>query len=53
MLFKVTGELRQTYHTPQELIALSGLELIESEDVFLYGFEEADKTFFVFRKTQA
>ncbi|MHB0993670.1 MAG: methyltransferase type 12 [Sulfurovum sp. 28-43-6] len=49
---KSQESIRQTYHTPQELIALIGLELIASEDVFLYGFEEADKTFFVFRKTQ-
>ena len=53
ILFEKSQEtIRQYYHAPQELIALSGLELIESEDVFLYGFESADKTFFVFRKMQ-
>ena len=49
--FKKSQEIiKQYFHTAQELIDLSGMELVEREDVRLYDFEEADKTFFVFRK---
>ena len=51
--FKKSQEtIRQYYHRVEDIIKHSGLELIQNEEVNLYDFEEADKTFFVFRKMQ-
>jgi hypothetical protein len=49
---KSQENIKQYYHSPEVLAKLSGLELVAQEEVRLYGFEEADKTFFVFRKMQ-
>jgi len=42
--------ITQYYHTIEEIVKLSGLELIQSDEVNLYDFEEADKLFLVLRK---
>lgn len=57
-LFEKEGEyyrkskevIRQYYHDPDMIVALSGLELLSEEEVDLYGFEEADKQFMVLQK---
>lgn len=49
---KSQENIKQYYHSLEVLIKLSGLECVMQEEVALYGFEEADKTFFVFRKMQ-
>ena len=49
--FKKSQEtIQQYYHTVDELIALSGLELVSSDEVDLYGFTKADKVFLILRK---
>ncbi len=49
--FKKSQEsIRQYYHTADEIVMLSGLELLQSDDVKLYDLDEADKTFLVLRK---
>lgn len=49
--FKKSQEtIRQYYHTVEEIEKLSGMELVQSDDVNLYGFDEADKRFLVLRK---
>ncbi len=49
--FKKSQEtIRQYYHTIDEIVRLSGLELVQSDDVNLYELEEADKAFLVLRK---
>lgn len=47
---KSQEEIRQYYHTIEEIVSLSGLELIVDDEVNLYGFDEADKRFVVLRK---
>jgi SAM-dependent methyltransferase len=42
--------IRQYYHDMEEIVALSGLELVSCEDVSLYEMEEADKSFLVLQK---
>jgi predicted TPR repeat methyltransferase len=42
--------IRQYYHTIDEIEKLSGLELVQSDDVTLYDLEEADKSFLVLKK---
>jgi len=42
--------IKQFYHEIDEIITLSGLELVSSDDVSLYGMEEADKLFLVLQK---
>ena len=42
--------IRQYYHTLSDVVMLSGLELVQSDDVNLYDFDEADKVFLVLRK---
>ena len=50
--FKKSQEtIRQYYHTVGDVVMLSGLELLQSDDVNLYGFEEADKIFLVLKKS--
>ena len=49
--FKKSQEtIRQYYHTVEEIEKLSGMELLQSDDVDLYGFDEADKQFLVLKK---
>jgi len=49
--FKKSQEtIRQYYHAREEIVALSGLELISCEDVSLYEMEEVDKRFLVLQK---
>lgn len=49
--FKKSQEvIKQYYHTVDDMLTLSGLELLQSDDINLYDFEEADKVFLVFRK---
>jgi len=47
---KSQEEIRQYYHSVEEVASLSGLELIVDDDVSLYEFDEADKRFIVLRK---
>jgi predicted TPR repeat methyltransferase len=47
---KYQEEIKQYYHTIEEIVSLSGLELIVDDEVSLYGFDEADKRFVVFKK---
>ncbi|MEA3433555.1 MAG: class I SAM-dependent methyltransferase, partial [Campylobacterota bacterium] len=42
--------IKQYYHEIDEIITLSGLELVSSDDVSLYEMEEADKLFLVLQK---
>ncbi len=42
--------IKQYYHNVEELVKYSGLELVETDDVNLYGLDEADKVFVVLRK---
>ena len=49
--FKKSQEtIRQYYHSVDEIIELSGLELLTKDDVNLYELEEADKSFIVLNK---
>ncbi len=49
--FKKSQEtIRQYHHTVEEIVGLSGLELVQRDDVNLYELEEADKEFLVLRK---
>jgi len=49
--FKKSQEsIVQYHHTIDDIVKLSGLELIQSDDVNLYDFDEADKVFLVLRK---
>jgi predicted TPR repeat methyltransferase len=49
--FKKSQEtIRQYYHSLDEIVMLSGLELVQSDDVNLYDFDEADKLFLVLKK---
>jgi len=41
--------IRQYYYTLEEIALLSGLELIVSDEVSLYGMEKADKLFIVLK----
>ena len=42
--------IKQYYHEIDEVITLSGLEFVSSDDVSLYEMEEADKVFLVLQK---
>ena len=49
--FKKSQEtIQQYYHTVDDLLEYSGLELLVSDEVNLYELEEADKTFVVLKK---
>jgi len=41
--------IRQYYHTVDDIVKLSGLELIVNDEVNLYGLETSDKRFLVFK----
>jgi SAM-dependent methyltransferase len=48
--FKKSQEtIRQYYHTVEDIVRSSGLELIVNDEVNLYGLEEVDKRFLVLR----
>jgi predicted TPR repeat methyltransferase len=47
---KSQAEIKQYYHSVEEIVELSGFELIANDDVNLYGFDEADKRFIVLGK---
>jgi len=42
--------IRQYYHTVNELVSISALELLVNDEVTLYGLKEADKSFVVLKK---
>jgi len=42
--------INQYHHMIDDIVMLSGLELVQSDDVNLYDFDEADKIFLVLRK---
>lgn len=42
--------IKQYYHEIEDIVKYSGLELISMDDVNLYGFDNADKSFLVFKK---
>jgi predicted TPR repeat methyltransferase len=49
--FKKSQEtIKQYHHTIDDIVMFSGLELVQSDDVNLYDFDEADKVFLVLRK---
>ncbi|WP_373029165.1 class I SAM-dependent methyltransferase [Sulfurovum sp.] len=49
--FKKSQEtIRQYHHAIDDIVMLSGLELVQSDDVNLYDFDESDKMFLVLRK---
>ena len=49
--FKKSKEtIKQFYHSLEEIVQESGLELLQSDEVNLYGFDEADKIFLVLKK---
>ncbi|GIU01534.1 class I SAM-dependent methyltransferase [Sulfurovum sp. TSL6] len=49
--FKKSQEtIRQYYHSLDEIVMLSGLELVQSDDVNLYDLDESDKLFLVLKK---
>jgi len=49
--FKKSQEIiKQYYHTVDDIVTLSGLELLVNDDVNLYEFESADKKFLVLKK---
>jgi predicted TPR repeat methyltransferase len=49
--FKKSQEtIEQYYHTVGDIVMLSGMELLQSDEVNLYGFEKSDKMFLVLKK---
>ena len=49
--FKKSQEtIRQYHHSLDEIVMLSGLELVQSDNVNLYDLDEADKLFLVLKK---
>ena len=49
--FKKSQEtIRQYYHSIEDIVALSDMELLVNDDVNLYGLESADKKFVVLKK---
>ncbi len=50
-IFKKSQEtIKQYFHTVDDIVKLSGLELVVNDDVSLYDFDEADKRFIVLGK---
>jgi len=48
--FKKSQEtIKQYYHTVDDIVELSGLELLVNDEVNLYELEDADKRFLVFQ----
>jgi len=47
---KSQENIKQYYHTIDEIITFSGLSLVNTNEVTLYEMEEADKTFIVLQK---
>ncbi|HHO65591.1 MAG TPA: class I SAM-dependent methyltransferase [Epsilonproteobacteria bacterium] len=49
--FKKSQEtIRQYYHTVEDIVTFSGLELLVDDEINLYGLESADKKFLVLKK---
>ena len=49
--FKKSQEsIKQYHHAIDDIVMLSGLELVQNDDVNLYDFDEADKLFLVLKK---
>ena len=49
--FKKSQEtIRQYHHTIEDIVKVSGLEFVSSDEVNLYDFDEADKVFIVLQK---
>lgn len=49
--FKKSQEnIKQYFHTVEDIVKFSGLELLASDEVKLYDFDEADKVFLVLKK---
>lgn len=49
--FKKSQEtIRQYHHSLDEIVMLSGLELVQSDNVNLYDLDEADKLFLILKK---
>lgn len=50
--FKKSQEtIKQYYHTVGDIEMLSGMELIQSDEVNLYDFDKADKAFLILKKS--
>jgi len=50
--FKKSQEsIKQYYHSVEDIVGLSALELLVNDDVNLYELEDADKRFLVFKNT--
>jgi len=47
---KSQESIRQYYHSVDDIVTCSGLELLANDDVHLYELDEADKQFLVLRK---
>ena len=47
---KSQEQIKQYYHSVEEIVPSSGLELLVNDEVSLYGFDEADKRFIVLQK---
>ncbi|MEA1953185.1 MAG: class I SAM-dependent methyltransferase [Campylobacterota bacterium] len=47
---KSQTQIKQYHHTLEEIMAVSGLKLIECDEVNLYEMEEPDKTFIILQK---
>jgi predicted TPR repeat methyltransferase len=51
-VFKKSQEtIKQYYHTIGDVVMLSGMELIQSDEVNLYDFDKSDKAFLVLKKS--
>lgn len=51
MCFKKSQEtIKQYYHSVEDIVKYSGLELVVNDDVILYELEDADKRFLVLKK---
>lgn len=47
---KFQQQIRQYYHEIEQFALVKGMKLVSSEEIFLYGLEEADKLFIVLQK---
>ena len=47
---KSQARIKQYHHSVEDIIRYSGLELISKDDISLYGFDEADKSFLMLHK---
>ncbi len=47
---RTSQTIEQFYHTTEDLVNASGMQLVADESLSLYGFDEADKRFIVLQK---